>query len=298
MARHDRAVLADLGAHRRRVAPAVPLLVAGLALTAPSLMLAGLGDARRSPGSSAYVIFGIGFGLVNAPITNAAVSGMPRAQAGVAAAIASTSRQVGASLGVALAGSLAGGGIAAAHRADFAESTHVVFWLIAGYGRRDPRPGPRLDERAGPRERRAGRGALRFPGDGAFGGGQVTRASKNDRDRTWQQLVALVMDSRWDWRRKMSDAAGLPFSRVRALDGLTPCCSMLRALAGLIGMGRAGGYCPRRPISRSVGSACVQLNPEEKAREVRVATSSRLKGARARSAAVTDEGQHRHCSRG
>ena len=55
---------------------------------------------------TAYVVFGIGFGFVNAPITNAAVSGMPRAQAGVAAAIASTSRQVGQTLGVAVVGSL------------------------------------------------------------------------------------------------------------------------------------------------------------------------------------------------
>lgn len=31
-----------------------------------------------------YVLFGVGFGFVNAPITNTAVSGMPRAQAGVA----------------------------------------------------------------------------------------------------------------------------------------------------------------------------------------------------------------------
>ena len=55
---------------------------------------------------TAYVVFGIGFGFVNAPITNAAVSGMPRAQAGVAAAIASTSRQIGQTLGVAVVGSL------------------------------------------------------------------------------------------------------------------------------------------------------------------------------------------------
>ncbi len=42
-----------------------------------------------------YFLFGLGFGFVNAPITNTAVSGMPRAQAGVAAAVASTSRQIG-----------------------------------------------------------------------------------------------------------------------------------------------------------------------------------------------------------
>jgi MFS family permease len=55
---------------------------------------------------AAYVIFGIGCGLVTAPITNTAVSGMPKEQAGVAGAVASTSRQVGASLGVAVTGSI------------------------------------------------------------------------------------------------------------------------------------------------------------------------------------------------
>jgi predicted MFS family arabinose efflux permease len=57
---------------------------------------------------SAYVVFGLGLGFVNAPITNAAVSAMPRAQAGVAAGLATTSRQVGQTLGVAVAGALAG----------------------------------------------------------------------------------------------------------------------------------------------------------------------------------------------
>jgi predicted MFS family arabinose efflux permease len=58
---------------------------------------------------AAYVIFGLGFGFVNAPITNAAVSGMPRAQAGVASAIATTSRQLGQTLGVAVVGAMASG---------------------------------------------------------------------------------------------------------------------------------------------------------------------------------------------
>ena len=44
--------------------------------------------------------------MVNPAITNNAVAGMPLAQAGVAAAIASTSRQVGAALGVAVAGTV------------------------------------------------------------------------------------------------------------------------------------------------------------------------------------------------
>lgn len=58
-----------------------------------------------------YVLFGIGFGFVNAPITNTAVSGMPRAQAGVAAAVASTSRQLGQTLGVAVIGAVLAAGI-------------------------------------------------------------------------------------------------------------------------------------------------------------------------------------------
>ena len=57
-----------------------------------------------------YVLFGAGIGLINPPITNTAVSGMPPSQAGVAAAVASTGRQVGSTLGVAVLGSLAAGG--------------------------------------------------------------------------------------------------------------------------------------------------------------------------------------------
>jgi EmrB/QacA subfamily drug resistance transporter len=111
------------------------IVVAGGAITSGALVLTGLtNDTPLWVLAATYSVFGVGLGSINAPITNTAVSGMPRSQAGLAAAVASTSRQVGASLGVALAGSLAGGGIEAAHRADFAESTHVVFRLIAAYG--------------------------------------------------------------------------------------------------------------------------------------------------------------------
>jgi len=60
-------------------------------------------------------------------------------------------------------------------------------------------------------------------------------ASRKPRDRAWQQLVSFVMDSRWDWRRRMSEAAGLPFSRVRALDRLRRGPLTLRDLAEVIG---------------------------------------------------------------
>jgi EmrB/QacA subfamily drug resistance transporter len=53
-----------------------------------------------------YLLLGVGMGLANAPITNAAVSSMPPSQAGVAGATTSTARQIGTSLGVAMLGSV------------------------------------------------------------------------------------------------------------------------------------------------------------------------------------------------
>ena len=120
-----------VGAGRTRLA----IVVAGAAVVTAALILTGLSKDTPLPVLAvAYAVFGVGLGSINAPITNNAVSGMPRSQAGLAAAVASTSRQVGVSLGVALAGSLAGGGIEAAHHADFAEATHLVFWVIAAFG--------------------------------------------------------------------------------------------------------------------------------------------------------------------
>ncbi len=53
-----------------------------------------------------YVLFGFAFGAANTPVNIIAMAGMPRSRAGVAGAIASTSRQVGQMLGVALTGAL------------------------------------------------------------------------------------------------------------------------------------------------------------------------------------------------
>src|SRR6185437_3801078 len=92
-----------------RRGPRLPLVISGVGLLIACILLAGIGPATPVVQLVAiYVVFGFGFGLVNAPITNTAVSGMPREQAGVAAAIATTSRQVGQALGVAVVGALAG----------------------------------------------------------------------------------------------------------------------------------------------------------------------------------------------
>jgi EmrB/QacA subfamily drug resistance transporter len=113
----------------------LPLLAAGLAIAVGCTLLTGLtNDTPVGWLFLAYVIFGVGFGLVNAPITNAAVSGMPVAQAGVAAAIASASRQVGQSLGVAVTGSLVMSGIHGSLAATFASASHVGWWVLAGCG--------------------------------------------------------------------------------------------------------------------------------------------------------------------
>jgi predicted MFS family arabinose efflux permease len=90
--------------------PRPSLVAAGAGLVVAAAMLTQLqAGTPIAYVLAAYALFGLGLGLVNPPITNTAVSGMPAAQAGVAAAVASTSRQVGLTLGVAMAGAVAGG---------------------------------------------------------------------------------------------------------------------------------------------------------------------------------------------
>ncbi|MEV4226024.1 MFS transporter [Streptomyces bobili] len=116
--------------------PRVPLLVAGLAMTASGVLFAAF-DAETSDTTLflGYVLFGIGFGFVNAPITNTAVSGMPRTQAGVAAAVASTSRQLGQTLGVAVIGAVLAAGIgASSYRETFVSAAVPGWWILAGCG--------------------------------------------------------------------------------------------------------------------------------------------------------------------
>ena len=115
--------------------PRLPLIVAGIAITASGIMLTGLtATTSTSWLIITYLVFGLGFGVVNAPITNTAVSGMPRSQAGVAAAVASTSRQVGSSLGVAVMGSAVISAMTGPLQLGFASASHVGWWIIAGCG--------------------------------------------------------------------------------------------------------------------------------------------------------------------
>jgi len=113
------------------------LLISGTMLTASALLMTQLAADTPLPLLLlTFGVFGAGFGMVNAPVTYAAVSGMPRAQAGLAAAVASTSRQVGVSLGVAMAGSLVGGHHAwnPEALAAFPAATHTVWWILVACG--------------------------------------------------------------------------------------------------------------------------------------------------------------------
>ncbi|MCP2169205.1 MFS transporter [Goodfellowiella coeruleoviolacea] len=115
--------------------PRVPLLVAGLGIGSSALLLGGL--TATTPLHQliiAYVLFGLGFGALNAPITNTAVSGMPRAQAGVAAAVASTSRQIGQTLGVAVLGALGTSVGSEPLATGFPAASHVGWAIITGCG--------------------------------------------------------------------------------------------------------------------------------------------------------------------
>ncbi len=116
--------------------PRLPLLIAGGALTVSGVLFAAF-EAETSNVTLliGYVLFGVGFGFVNAPITNTAVSGMPRAQAGVAAAVASTSRQLGQTLGVAVVGAVLAAGVGtSSYRSAFVSAARPGWWILAACG--------------------------------------------------------------------------------------------------------------------------------------------------------------------
>jgi EmrB/QacA subfamily drug resistance transporter len=124
-----------------RYGPRPPLVMAGLFMAAGAAVLLGMTPGTSYPVLAAsYVLLGIGFGLVNPPITSTAVSGMPAAQAGVASAIASTARQIGSVLGVAVMGAMVTTSAFGSSRlnrragASFTAATHLPWMLAAACG--------------------------------------------------------------------------------------------------------------------------------------------------------------------
>ncbi|MCT9083687.1 MFS transporter [Streptomyces fulvoviolaceus] len=116
--------------------PRIPLVGAGVLMTLGAVML--LHADRGTPLTyvlASYLLFSIGFGLVNTPITNSAVAGMPRSRAGLASAFATTSRQIGATLGVAVVGSVLNSSLGGrtVHEG-FASAETACWWVVAGCG--------------------------------------------------------------------------------------------------------------------------------------------------------------------
>jgi EmrB/QacA subfamily drug resistance transporter len=118
-----------------RHGPRLPLFIAGGCMAVSAAALTTLTHSTPLPLLlGVYAVFGVGFGTVNAPITYTAVSGMPDNQAGVAAAVASTSRQVGGALGVAVTGSILGTAVAGDIGVRLVAASHAAWWVIAGWG--------------------------------------------------------------------------------------------------------------------------------------------------------------------
>ncbi len=100
--------VALLGGHL--VARRGPRLALALGSGAMALACLGLAATTLTTGYPAlfvcYALLGFGAGLSSPAITNTAISGMPRAQAGVASGAISVARQLGNLLGVAVLGSV------------------------------------------------------------------------------------------------------------------------------------------------------------------------------------------------
>jgi len=119
-----------------RRGPRIPLLVGGALFGLAAVMFAlSKGSISDQSLFTGYIMIGSGLGLLNAAITNTALSGMPRSQAGVAAATTSTSRQIGQSLGVAIIGSVLAAHLTEVHAGGvFSASAQTSWWVLTGAG--------------------------------------------------------------------------------------------------------------------------------------------------------------------
>jgi EmrB/QacA subfamily drug resistance transporter len=113
--------------------PRPSMIIGGTAVLAAGLISAiPAGDPNDLRLFLGYALIGTGLGWVNAAITNTAVSGMPREQAGVAAAVASTTRQLGSALGVAIIGSVIADHVTTVAAGAAFTSAQRVSWAIIG----------------------------------------------------------------------------------------------------------------------------------------------------------------------
>jgi EmrB/QacA subfamily drug resistance transporter len=118
-----------------RGGPRVPFVIAGAALTLSAAALSQL-SAYSGPLFLliTYGLFGVGAGMVNVPISNGVMSGVPKSQAGMASGMNSSSRQLGQSLGVAIVGSVLAASLRGSMHVGFLSAAHAGWWIMAGCG--------------------------------------------------------------------------------------------------------------------------------------------------------------------
>jgi EmrB/QacA subfamily drug resistance transporter len=119
-----------------RFGPRPSLVVGGLSISCAGLLAAF--PAKSPSGFLLYCIYaliGLGIGCINTAISNTAISGMPRDQAGVAAGITSTMRQLGQTLGVAIIGTVIASHVTHLSAGSGFDAAFRISWeLVAGSG--------------------------------------------------------------------------------------------------------------------------------------------------------------------
>lgn len=104
------AILAPLaGRLTGRIGPRIPIAT-GLIIAAIGLAL--LASAQPDSGYlvalPAFLLWGVGLGILTPAVVSAAIAAVPRARAGLASAINNTARQAGGAIGIAVGGAIAG----------------------------------------------------------------------------------------------------------------------------------------------------------------------------------------------
>ena len=122
-------LVAQYGPRRSLVMGSAGILLAGIYTTTEPSIPTGV------PLYIVYALMGAGLGFINTAISNTAVSGMPRDQAGIAAGITSTMRQLGTALGVALIGSIIATRAAQLRAGSpFTSAYHISWGIVSGIG--------------------------------------------------------------------------------------------------------------------------------------------------------------------
>ena len=125
-------VSAITGGHRT-VALGLAVMTAGLVL------FARIGAAGTFTGLLAgFILFGLGAGLMNVPLTNAVLESAPTSQAGIASALLNASREIAGLLGVTVIGAVLRARQGSALRSgtgaaqSFVDGYHAGLWLTIG----------------------------------------------------------------------------------------------------------------------------------------------------------------------